>query len=104
LYIQGSSFRDSNNKHFEEEKDKHLDQREQVGKNKGKIFFLGLYQPRNMKNIFILLTDRPTFSHNLPVEQQIKFVSSKHSLMHFSKHLFICTFLYICLALFISTR
>jgi len=33
------SVQDSHNKHIKEEKDKYLDQWEQVGKTKGKYFF-----------------------------------------------------------------
>jgi len=57
------SVRYSNNKYIEENKDEYLDQREQAVKER-ENFFLGLYRLRP--------TD-PYFSHNLPVEQQIKF-------------------------------
>jgi len=62
------SVQDSNNKHIEDE---YLDQREQVGKNEGQIYFISL--PTEIF-LFYRLTD-PYFSHDLLVEQQIKFVS-----------------------------
>jgi len=52
------SVQDSNNKHIEDE---YLDQREQVGKNEGQIYFISLPTPKSEKNIFILPTDRPLF-------------------------------------------
>jgi len=72
------SVQDSNNKHIKEEKDEHLDKREQVGKNEGKIhIFRSLPTQKSEKNYFFYRPTDPYFSHDLPEEQQIKFVSPK---------------------------
>jgi len=68
------------------EQDEYLDHREQVDKNEGKIYFFRSLPTRNWKKIFLFYrpTD-PYFSYDLPVKQQIKFVSP-YSLLFYMGH------------------